>query len=149
MSRADYLGKQFFKIAQLTNSSIWYKNTFLSPKAASGYSSQLPRTRQLWGGPSRRPRGAGARFLRAAPGTSARPADRCPGALHKPLRAPWQRFSHKRALASPGAAPTPSAPSPRAEEQAPGTSRREDRRARRTLLRSVKNLLLPNLSKTQ
>lgn len=34
MSRADYLGKQFFKIAQLTNSSICYKNTFLSPRSS-------------------------------------------------------------------------------------------------------------------
>lgn len=34
MSRADYLGKQFFKIAQLTNSSICYENAFLSPRSS-------------------------------------------------------------------------------------------------------------------
>lgn len=36
MSRADYLGKQFFKIAQLTNSSICYKNTFRAPEWRQG-----------------------------------------------------------------------------------------------------------------
>lgn len=48
MSRADYLGKQFFKIAQLTNSSICYKNTFLSPRVVAGYSQQFRRSCQVW-----------------------------------------------------------------------------------------------------
>lgn len=34
MSRADYLGKQFFKRARLTNSSICSKNPFLSPRSS-------------------------------------------------------------------------------------------------------------------
>lgn len=48
MSRADYLGKQFFKIAQLTNSSICYKNTFLSPRVVAGYSQQFCCSCQIW-----------------------------------------------------------------------------------------------------